>query len=128
MKRIILKPVLRTVGKPFNLPVFGLNDEPVVVDGKLLTEQVASLPILLSYFVLRGLPRERYTKNDAIHASDTYPRLREAKDGIIELPDDDYEWLKSKLNDDACGVRMFTIDQPMVMAALENIEKHQPKE
>ncbi len=112
------QPVCRIIGKPFMLPQYDAADNLIILDGKLVSMPTADLAEVLKFFILRGIPRDKYTRVDAIHATSTYMSLVRMRDNQIELADEDYKWLVNKLNDDSCGVRMFAIDQTIIVDAL----------
>jgi len=133
VKKVKLVEVTRLTGKPFGLLEFDENDEVVLdKERKPVLKRTKNLLDVLEYFILRGLPRDKYTKLDALRVSNTYRSIQEARknsNGILELDEPEHDWLKSKLNDDAIGVRMFTFDAPALVEAVENIVKpHEPKE
>ena len=137
MKKIKLEPVKTLTGSPFAFPQFDEEEKPKVkqndkgVDELDLMHTTGLLDIL-EYFILRGIPNDKYTKKDAIHVGNVYRFIqiaRKDKTSILEIGEDDHDWLKAKLNDEAIGIRMFTKNSAIITDAVENIEKpHQPKE
>ncbi len=117
MKQIDNQPICKIVGKPFMLPQYDDSDNIIIVNNRIVSKPESSLVEILKFFVLRGIPRDKYTKQDAIHAASTYMSLVRVKDSQVELSDEDYKWLLAKLNLDDCGVRMFAIDVVAIIEA-----------
>ena len=130
MKRIKLSEITRLTGKPFKLPEFD-EDESLVLDENSIpkTYPTNSLLEVLEYFVLRGQPRDKYTKLDALRTGNIYRSLKAAKGkDILELDEPEHDWLKAKLGDDNVGVKMFTHDVQIILDAVDNFVKlHEPK-
>ena len=129
MKRIKLSEIARLTGKAFKLPKFD-EDESLVLDENSIpkTYPTTSLLEVLEYFVLRGQPRDKYTKLDALRTGNIYRSLKAAKGkDILELDEEEHKWLKAKLSDDSVGVRMFTHDVGTILDALDDFaRKHEP--
>lgn len=125
MKRVKLVEVTRLTGKPFKLPKFDDEENLILDDGGVPeTYTTKSLIDILEYFVLRGQPRGKYTKLDALRTGNIYRSLQAARGkDILELDEPEHDWLKSKLGDDAIGVRMFTHDVQIILDAVDNFVK-----
>ena len=145
MKRIKLEEITGLTGVPFIIPMFDETDKPITkmvpvfdTDGKVVRQSeeydvlmTKNLLDILAHFILRGIPAKSYTKKDAIHVGNIYRSIAEARKDtteVLELGEDDHDWLKNKLNDEAIGVKMFMRNIPIVLDAVDNIIKpHQPK-
>lgn len=139
MKKVKLEKVVRITGKPFRLAQFDAEDRIKTKTAERGGQQVEEADVLvttslidiLEAFILQGIPRDKYTKNDAIRIGNIYPALKEAKKNghVLAIDEAEHDWLKAKVGDDSIGVRFFTYDTQVILDALDNFERaHEPKE
>jgi hypothetical protein len=124
-KKIKLQEIKTLTGGSFSLAKFDENEQ-IVKDEKGMPETYFTSDMLeiIEYFVLRGLPREKYTRVDGIRSANIYKAIKNAAGNeILVVDDEDHKWLQNKLEDDNIGVRMFTHNLPAIIDAITTFEK-----
>ena len=124
MKKLQLVKKPKTIfGKPFKIMDY---DEPADKDGEPKFIEEATMIDLLTLMVY-GIPRDKLTMKDSIEAGRFISQIRESKNGVLALEDEEHKWIKKTVDDH--GTSVFGVNAAIIGDFLETFERlHEKKE